>query len=227
MALQKDRKLFPWIAAILSVIFCGSIFLLWLWPKSCTLSQSYIARYRGFGLDKQDGWLTGRLYYELEYAPTGPNDGLTTIGARPGYNYFRGYYNNGVLREEGEALIEYIDDCPVMPDSDKIRWAKYYRPDGTLGSEVVDGTGVQTLWTIQGIKVWELKMQKQTRTHLSTWYPNGKLQRSSDFVNGLEDGKFQSFYPNGQIITAGEYKMGYRVGKWNQYDEDGHIIEEK
>ena len=63
---------------------------------------------------------------------------------------------------------------------------KYYDPSGKLGSEVKDGTGVQTYWNTSGVKVWELGLKGYKRARVSMWDDNGKLLAKKNYVDGRE-----------------------------------------
>jgi hypothetical protein len=172
-------------------------------------------------------WLFGHYYYSITYPPTGVSEeGITTISAMRGYNCFRGYYPNGVLREEGESLVRYTtpgSGLPDLPINCNIRWGKYYLPDGTLGSEIVDGSGTQTYWVPSGTKIMEVVLQKETPVRVSGWYRNGQPWIIERYKNGRYHGLYESFYENGQKKREGVYDMSERVGKWVSYDRDGKI----
>jgi hypothetical protein len=209
---------------------CVVASIAWMWPKSDVLSydegRRYFGHFRGFGLAGNCGclqWLVGRSYYSVTYPPTGRRqDGVTTISAKPGYNYFRGTYPDGTLREEGEGLTEYSYIEPI-PNTYKVRWGKYYHTDGTLGSEIVNGSGTQTYWIPDGTKVWELVLLDQVPVRVSEWYQNGEVAIVEQYKNGLRHGAFTSFWPDGRKKVEGAYNMGSRDGKWIRYDCNGKI----
>ena len=78
----------------------------WWWPKSQTLSisEDFTGYYRGLGLTNGKSFFGKRFvrlvvqdgecgYWEVDYDA-------------PGYNAYRGFYPNGVCREEGECFVE-------------------------------------------------------------------------------------------------------------------------
>ncbi|MHC4260015.1 MAG: toxin-antitoxin system YwqK family antitoxin, partial [Planctomycetota bacterium] len=110
-----------------------------------------------------------------------------------------------------------------IPDEHKVLWSKCYKPDGTLCSEVENGTGTQMYWTPQGTKIWELELVNFERVRHTMWYRNGQLYVTETLVNGLVDGPFVSYYRSGVKLREGAYSKGDRVGKWIRYNEDGSV----
>jgi len=177
--------------------------------------------YRGLGLESDVPFL-GKSYYLVELRR---DDQHWEVRYRePGYNHFRGYYNDGALREEGTCLVEILGlhDRPA-PDVHNVKDGKYYKPDRSLGSEVNNGTGVQTYWTPQGVKTWQLRLDNYKRKKLSQWYPNGQLHMTHHYVDGQTHGPFVTYYPSGAKKTEGAYLLGQRAGKWVRYRPDGSV----
>ena len=98
-----------------------------------------------------------------------------------------------------------------------MRSGKFYKPDGTLGSEVSNGTGTQTLWYPDGTIRWELVLRNYTRFQHSWWFDNGQLIQTQHYVDGEVDGKFEAFHRNGKVRVQGEYANGERMGVWNSF----------
>ena len=199
-------------------------FLAWIWPKSQAFgfSPNMVGYYRGFGILEENIFLIGKSYYLVTEER---NHAYYEVEYRhPGYNHFRGFYDNGVLREEGECFVElsgfYNRPCPEISD---VRIGKYFKPDGTLGSEVRDGSGVQTYWTDDGVKIWELETRDFKRVRHSIWYPNGQVADTQKYCDGNVDGEFIGYYPSGAKKIEGAYSLGDRVGSWTRYNEDGSI----
>lgn len=167
------RKLSFAGAAVLGVVV-SVLLSVYLWPKACVLggggldmgggrslaAASYVGYYYGFGLADRPGIFFGRNYYRVRMAPTRAEDGLTDVGfSGVGWNRFRETYPNGTLREEGIRRVTlngtFNEGLEPDPDLHDVKEGKYYDPSGKLGSEVKDGTGVQTYWNTSGVKVWE------------------------------------------------------------------------
>ena len=141
-----------------------------------------------------------------------------------GYNPYKAFYSDGSLQQEGECRIKIMGfEYAPYPNWSDLDWAKCYRPDGSLGSEVVDGTGTQTQWMPDGTKVWELELVNHKRVAHTMWYPNGQLQQHQEYRDGQVHGPYVGYYPSGVKKTEGAYDAGQRVGTWIRYNEDGSV----
>ena len=208
------------IPLLFAIVLAG----LWWLPKSRPLSinPDYIGHYRGLGLIKSPDFF-GMHFYRISVMD-GENGHCEVDCGASGYNQYRGFYPNGVCREEGECFVEMNGSLiEPVPDLHNVRSAKYYKPDGTLGSEVTDGTGTQTYWYPDGIKRWELVLDDYKRSELKTWYANGQLQKTKQFVDAKAHGEVKSFHENGQLKVQGEFANGKNVGVWIFYDESGKV----
>ena len=160
----------------------------------------------------------------MTYAPPREGGRWQFEFRREGYSPFKGYYPDGTLREEGECLVELMGaHHQPFPDPNDVKWSKCYRPDGSLGSEVVDGTGTQTLWMPDGVKIGELQLRDYQRVKMTTWYPNGELQMIIPYVDGKRDGPYVAYDAQGRKESQGAYRADERVGKWTQYHPDGSV----
>jgi hypothetical protein len=147
------------------------------YPRSMPLpinESMYTGYYTGLGLT-DDVSPVGRRFYRVhvEDKPCG----YWEVDFRAaGYNPYRGYYPSGVLRESGECLVEILGSPRYpAPDNHAIRNARFYRPDGMLGSVVEDGTGVQTYWYPDGKLRWRLELRDYVRVQSELWDQNGRL----------------------------------------------------
>ncbi|MDZ4782592.1 MAG: hypothetical protein SGJ19_20285 [Planctomycetia bacterium] len=168
------------LVTFLGLVFAltAAIWLAWWWPKSCPLQMNvdyFTGYYRGFGLGDQPGFF-GKNYFAVRFTDTKEIGGvvesrfLSHDKAR-----FVDRFVDGRLRAEGECRIEWLAE----PDPDfsyGVLNAKYYDPQGKLASEIVDGTGVQTYWAINGVKVWERTVKQGKTTELRRWSPTGEDQ---------------------------------------------------
>ena len=198
---------------------------LWWWPKSQPLSINetfYTGHYRGLGL-ADDTSFFGKRFFRV-VVQDGPYGYWEVDFKKPGYNAYRGYYSNGICREEGECFVEMNGgQVEPAPDSHNVRFGRFFRPDGKLGSEVVNGSGIQTLWYPDGTKRWELVLRDYERVRHSVWFDNGQLSQTQHYVSGEVDGSFESFHKNGKVRLHGAYVRGDRQGIWTRFDEDGKI----
>lgn len=212
-------------AAIILTILLVVPFIFWAWPKSHTLTVSdyFVGHYKGFGIPGVENPVFGKKYYLVTINL--PEVGYFKVKySRQGYNDFKRFYPNGTLAEEGQCLVElYGYPLEPVPDYSDLLWSKCYKPDGSLYSEVKNGTGTQIYWAPDGVKTWELELADFKRVRLSMWHPNGQLNVIHDYIDDLVDGPFVGFYPSGTKKIEGAYSKGDRVGKWIRYNEDGSI----
>lgn len=226
--MRKDSRFGNRITLVLLGLLSLAGLVCWWWsPKSQPLSineEAYVGFYRGLGLVPGSSVL-GKQFFRVT-VDDGEFGQWEVDYRRPGYNPYRGYYPSGALREEGECFVDVNEGTwnEPAPDSSDVRWGKYYRPDGTLGSEVVGGHGTQTLWNVDGSKRWELVLQNGQRVQHSIWYENGQLREIQNYREGTVDGEFTSYYPSGVVRIQGAYDRGERAGVWTRFDEDGEVV---
>lgn len=118
--------------------------------------------------------------YEIHYHRIVVDDGeigkWTIINPKSGWNEYKGFYPNGTIRDKGVIWIEYHDTPPEpLPDLHKVSWGEYYRPDGTLGTEIKDQTGIQTYWHPNGNKIWEMEIKGGKTLKKKAWNESGVL----------------------------------------------------
>ena len=172
------------ILIILIVVVISGLASYWYYPKSCQISISnspnLIGTYRGFGLENKPGFL-GKNFFRFSIIDTIFEDGFSWVECHGKEEYckFLGVYANGQKRMEGECWIEVFNsEGELSPNTDKIKWGKYFKPDGTLASEVVEGDGKKTLWSIDGVKLWEVDIENSKMVKYSMWDRQGKLVSS-------------------------------------------------
>jgi hypothetical protein len=193
---RNDVMTPPRIRLFLRVAGCSLLMLLLGW--GCPLALERLLRphvplslnpriftgyYYYWGSDHRGG----RQFYEVV-----ANEGICghwTVDINgPGWSRYRGYYPDGTLREEGKIYVSYGDFPPEpQPDQHNLRWGKYYRPDGTLGGEIRDGTGEQLLWYPDGKLRWKLVLKDYKRVMYELWLEDGTLLSSKGYdSNGSE-----------------------------------------
>ncbi len=221
----RENGIGRWKWIILALLVGAAVLALWGWPKTQAFEfgPDITGYYRGLGLDERDVFFIGKSYFAVKL-PSGDHGYCIVSFDRPGYNHFKGYYHDGKLREEGTCFVELMGgyDRPA-PYTYNVQDGRYSKPEGDLGSEIKNGTGVQTYWTPNGTKVWELEFRDFKRAHLSWWHPNGQLFTTLKYVDGKQDGRSVSYYPSGQKRSETEYSADERVGKWIRYLEDGNV----
>jgi hypothetical protein len=156
-----------------------TLFIIWVCPKSERMSfcptGEYIGFYRGFGLvDYPPRCMLGKSYYRIRFSPPdvpGAYCDFFLDGSR--LCRFLGRYPSGTVREEGTCEVEWTTQCIPMPNANRTHFGRYYQPNGTLASEIRDGTGVQTYWNDEGVKLWELELDSLRRIRVTMWDMNG------------------------------------------------------
>lgn len=154
------------------------------WPRSMPLDideDSYTGFYTGLGLT-DDASPLGRRFYRvrIDDSPCGYMEvDVRGVGyhRNRGYYPYLGYYPDGTLREHGECLVNVagFSDQPY-PDNHDIRNGRFYKPDGSLGSVVSNGTGVQVYWYPDGQIRWRLELKDFKRVRHQMWSRKGKLE---------------------------------------------------
>ena len=166
---MKSPQRITWVLgfAVLLLLALGIFWLAWH-EKSVTLGlhKSYTGYYRGlFNSEKR--------FHRVEVDEGSGVRWIVDIDGE-GWNTYRGYYADGTLREEGE--IHVYPNGPykeLTPDRHVVRWGRFYKPDGSLGSEIKDGTGDQMLWYPNGQVAWHMKQVNGKRVSAQLWQPNG------------------------------------------------------
>ena len=131
------------------------------WPKWEQL-RSYVPRsddnigyYRGLGWGDEPGYF-GKNFYRFRVSAGGGEPieyvDVDVFLEQGDSSSFRAFYPDGTLRLEGVGSVEFsgFHGNEPIPDFSYPKCQKSYRPDGTLGSEIVDGTGVATIWRPDG-----------------------------------------------------------------------------
>jgi antitoxin component YwqK of YwqJK toxin-antitoxin module len=53
------------------------------------------------------------------------------------------------------------------------------------------------------------------------WFPTGQLEKTGNYVNGVEDGVWVNYHPTGQRAGEGQMVDGKENGEWTYWSEDG------
>ncbi len=174
MGILSWIRLHPVFCALVLLLLLGGSSIAWavFRPKQVPLSLNpaiYTGYYWG-----NDGFL-GRHFYAV-VADEGRNGYWEVEVKGPGWNRYRGYYPDGTLREVGEIHVEYSNYPPEPhPDEHNVKWGNYYRPDGTIGAQIRDGTGEQVLWYPDGKLRWKLVLRDYKRVMDELWAEDGTL----------------------------------------------------
>ncbi len=138
------------------------------------LSKDYTRlKYYGLGLTKSEGIL-GRIPIEFSFPTlqTYPDllevsDGMTTVilhkqatldmcpnEKRFWKGVFSSHFSSGQIRFQGSGLFFCSVQGPSIATA-RIFEATYYKPDGSIGSQIISGNGSETVWSEGGIKLEE------------------------------------------------------------------------
>jgi len=109
-------------------------------------------------------------------------------------------------REPGKLRrLKWTDDgkpvFEIATEKHRIVNARFYKPDGALGAEIKDGTGVRR-----------------------DWYDNGQVASVTHYSGGHKDGEFLGHDEQGTIRVRGTHAAGRKHGTWTRYDEAGKQV---
>ena len=208
------------LATVLGLIY-------WIpdWSSDIDGVYRYDVYYRGWPFGGTSSYW-GRHPYRAVVTNLQDGSWLSATIEQPGFNAIRGYYANGSVREVGEYWVE-CNFMHVIVDSTQVRQGKYYRPDGVLGAEIVDGNGVARYWSVSGTLFWQAEYENGKYASVLAWYPNGALRFIEQCADGRQHGVVESFYENGGPKCRGHYFRGEKISRWGYYREDGAIESEE
>ncbi len=227
--MKRTRVLTIAVATVCALTGTAALVVFWEKDMPHPSAESWItAHYRGLGREADSTGLMGYMWSGVTQLSEDGGYWRMNFEA-PGYNEFVGYYPDGSIREIGTCMVHMTDILPEVPTPDfhDVDSSRCYKPDGTLGSEVVNGTGIQTIWRPDGTKIWELHLEDHVRTLHRMWYDNGQLRGEQAYEDGFVHGPFTSYYEDGQVQMTGEYDLGERVGVWKTYEQDGTLWSEE
>jgi antitoxin component YwqK of YwqJK toxin-antitoxin module len=146
-------------------------------------------------------WPDGSTKYAEGPVVNGKRHGIWTEWHRNGKRsktatYVRGIKDGNWIywRDNGHVSAEMKYERGVLLS------AKSYRPDGTVGSHIRNGSGK---WM--------------------TWYKNGKKEQECEYVNGKLNGKLIMWYENGRKSSECEFLDNVPHGKhiyyWHEMEE--------
>ena len=65
----------------------------------------------------------------------------------------------------------------------------------------------------------------QLQGQRSLFSPEGYLEVTENYVNGIFSGTYTAFFESGQVMTTGDYVNGTMEGSWKSYYKDGTLKE--
>ena len=75
-------------------------------------------------------------------------------------------------------------------------------------------------------QIGHLNNKEKLEGIVQTFYKNGTLNKSEEYVNGIAHGEFSDYYPNGQLSLRQYKENGYNVGKKYKWYPTGQMQEE-
>lgn len=224
--MRKASSTFPvfvWLAIGASL----TLVLVFYWyPKSVLLDDGGRLFFHGFGVEDTRDTVLGRYYTRASFSITSPEDGvceadLTRVVEKDGREFygFVAHYPNGRIRARGlgEVIIStgQVDGQGIVmrPSVSLLDVAEgtFYHPQDNGQSIVRDGTGVETFWTHDGTKVWELELEGFQRRKLRVWHRNGQLRAEYAFKDGKKHGTVEFFDAGGNTAGTITYQDGLLV----------------
>lgn len=207
---------------ISTLILVLGLFIAVMWPKSSILThdERIVGYYTGLGIKGREDTIFGKKYYKVVIK--NEHFDLRVKYDTMGYNDFKRFYPDGSLAEQGQCMVTQYSYEPIPDDSDLL-WSKCYKPDGTLDSEVKNGTGIKIIRDANGVKKWELQLADFAPARRTAWHSNGQLREIVTYYKGEKQGPYTSYYPSGKKKTQGQYSKGQETGTWTWYNEDGTI----
>ncbi|QDT01396.1 toxin-antitoxin system YwqK family antitoxin [Adhaeretor mobilis] len=224
---RRPRKLVYLLSGLAVALFLLVVMSIYVYPRQQELSfnPAYIGTYRGVGLHDGAGYF-GKNWFRVHWET---DDGISTEVLIDDYGYgpFQSYYPDGELRGTGLCLVEPnggMED--PMPDEHDVLQGKFYAPDGSLLSEVINGTGTQTLCDAAGNIIWKLRLKAGTRREHWMFSSDGvTLSHTRYDHDELVNGAYISEHYNGKPKARGRYRSGYgsTVGNWYRFHDDGSL----
>ena len=151
--------------------------------------------------------------YNIFYHENGKISSEGTMRDNKPDGYWKTYYEDGVFKSEGNRKDFELDST----------W-KFYDKNETLILEINYKKGKKNgiRKTYQEKEITEENFINDVKQGLTIYYyPYGKIKKSINFIDGLEQGLAKEYSEDGTIITLIEYKKGFIVNreKINRYDQ--------
>lgn len=143
--------------------------------------------------------------FNIFYYPNGlkSSEGNMRNGQPDGY--WKTYHENGILKSEGNRNEFLLDSI----------W-KFYDEAGKIVLEINYTAGQKNgkRITYREGETVEENFIKDVKQGLTTYYyPDGKVFRTINFVDGLEDGLAKEFGEDGRVVLLTTYRKGFLVSR--------------
>ncbi len=156
------------VIAILALIIVNT-------PKRLKLSISdrYVGVYNGLGIT-DDNSVLGYRFLEFQIDDS-PYSKIVVTNQKRRYNSFSIYYPSGGLMVKGTCGFE-GQGANMYPMLDDVCDATCYLPDGSVGTEVKNGTGTLTTYHASGEPHWIATYDRFNRVKIDRFDP-GQIQK--------------------------------------------------
>lgn len=121
--------------------------------------------------------------------------------------YWKTYYESGIIKSEGNRKNFELDSL----------WT-FYDETGKANLQInyLNGKKEGIRRTIRENEIIEENFSNDIKQGLTVYYfPDGKIMRTINFENGLENGFAREFDKEGTVITLIEYRRGFVVDREN------------
>ena len=172
---------------------------------------------------------TGELRAIIKYTNNAPN-GDVTFFYKDGKIFQTGFYNNNVR----EGVWKWY-----FPTGNLFREEVYEggRSNGLCiqysDSATIVAKGVYVDGEREGAWIEQIGDSREEGSYImgdknglwKTYYNDGKLHHSGNFVQGYPDGRHIFYYPDGKTLKEEQYYvMGRRDKNWKKYNENGSLF---
>ena len=173
-------------------------------------------------------WPDGITKYAEGPVVNGKRHGIWTEWHRNGKRSETGTYVRGIKdgnwmywRDNGQVSAEMKYERGVLLS------ANSYRPDGTVGSHIRNGSGKWMTWYKNGKKERECEyVNGKLSGKLIMWYENGRKSSECEFLDNIPHGKHIYYWHETSLKSyEGKYSHGQEHGRWIFYDKKGRITD--
>ena len=187
---MKKKNIVLLVYIFIIILIIGGLCALWYRGDSelssvyidiNTMKQSPVAPrllYRGIKFPWADGSIVlFKRYYSIVHKDNYTGLTTTVLYNKDGYSPFSVFYESGQIAAQGYCMVESEEpNGQILHDTDDVKEAIYYVPDGTDVSKVKDGTGIISLHFPDGLKHWELELDNYERKRVKMWLKDGTLK---------------------------------------------------
>ncbi|HRW96813.1 MAG TPA: hypothetical protein P5104_04725 [Bacteroidales bacterium] len=143
--------------------------------------------------------------YNIFYYPGGAISSEGTMRNGKPDGYWKTFYENGILKSEGNRVNFLLDST----------W-KFYDETGNLVLEVNYKQGLKNgpRITYREGEIIEENFVSDVKQGLTTYYyPDYRIFKTINFVDGLEDGLAKEFAEDGRVVLLATYRKGFLVSR--------------